>query len=753
MDTRSLFPDEVVVMILRNLSKDDLKNAGLVSKQWQGCANTVRYQQSLQQQLQVLGQSELWHDLNAIVHDQDISPYLKAHQFIRVRPGQSESMTLTAFYRLLKSHFPNRNHVFSSENASIITPDDLQKKARFISEEVAQYHPPTDHRTHQTLADFLRFPEEHQIRQREVFKAYQAIESSFTVMHMMIELWQRAGGNNALHPALIVNPLIMNVAIDIVCDPTLNRLLSAKGLVLLNDLYPPGLISIPCLIESCIKRVVQDHQTPSQATQAINHILSHMQEEDWLAYLTIPGATFELFEDLRLQALMSAIEINHPVILAHCTEVVARRIMKINISYDTCVLIFKSPIMTSHLSDDCLIEFLSKITTEELEAVLTANPALIDRLNFESVKALLVQPQPSEYINILLMQASFLNKLNREEIPQIAKFLLERDARILLQSPAFLNKLDQIAEQYGELARNDFLVSLAEHESFAFSRALVEDDHIFSMLTDEALDRIAQLCILASNALAIRRKQSQKNPPAPTTTSLPAHSAPSTQSQSQQGLSPSTHTTYTTPTAPSTTTRTARAASPIANTMSDDSSDDVDFSDSDDEVFDGLLLAVRAAAITPYREPDVDDDLPPIRSRVLLIIALLCLSIGIAGIGLGIAGCIGMLSAPLSITLLAIGIACVLGSACMLIIDYCKSRTTTSIAPPASSSAASILSALHQTPPIQSERMQHPAIEDAPVRDNQLTCSTIIATHPAMPQDDVAMSTANRRSLGVSACI
>src|SRR3990167_3406751 len=126
----------------------------------------------------------------------------------------------------------------------------------------------------------------------------------------------------------------------------------------------------------------------------------------------------------RVATLMSAVAVDHPIILAHCTEVAALRIMQIAIVNSACVTLLKSSVVVSHLSDTRLVEWATTITTEEFEEVFTANTAFVERFNFELARNFLEKHPRTKNAKSLLIHASFLKRITLTEIPIIAKLLL-----------------------------------------------------------------------------------------------------------------------------------------------------------------------------------------------------------------------------------------------------------------------------------------------------------------------------------------
>ena len=720
-------PNELVVSILEGVLDNDLTEACLVSKQWKRCVDTVCAKR-IQKQLQLLGGSTLWQYLGAIANDEDMLDYLIERQLLRSRPPHLAVVSMCAYSTDLKALFPNRDAVFHSKHGTILTPAYLKTKAQFILESVAQYNPPKPNEVRNDLASFLKFPPEHQVKQQVVIQAYRAMESSFAVMRIMAELWYRAGANHRLEPSQITDPAIMDVAINLLCDPLLNQHLSVEGLMLLNDLYPPGLLlphiyTIPCLVEACINRALTNDPEPSPVTHALNRLLDEMREQDWLDYLTPQVEQDDILQlDKRVIALMHAADVNHPAMLAHCTERVALRMHEIRTVHDTRAAILSSASMVRQLSDACIIKMILEINHEQFEQVITHNAVLLDRFTYAfTLRYLEGNPNPGNSL-ILFMQPSFLSKLHRTEIPLIAKFLISVDGEAWLKSTVFKARLNQMLEQEGQAACSDFLLSLAMHRPLAFESSVVDDADTLQLLSDEALTHFARVNRLTLEELKKRRVNHSKSTP----------SAATNHSQNE----PHDHHRSTMPTAPT--------ASPAASTtrqtrFNDYDSDEEGYEDSDaSSEFDRNLHRRNPFGPTPqpHFEPhysfyinsprDTDDDpSSKKRSRLLLIIASLLLIAGLAGVSFAIAGFVGLFAAPVSIALLVTGVICVIGSACLLIIERHRSRIAMNVvSSSAPSSVANILHTLGDAPVPAARLRNKPA---CPMHSPE--SKTALATH------------------------
>ena len=490
-------PPDVILIILRLLSSQDLHHISWMNRTGHWLANRIR----IERYRSILANSLLWRYLPAMAQDHPeaagvhfIEYYIQG-AYVTVPPERHHLyQSLSSFWATLvgSRRFPK------NWNGTLINDwTELQTMARAIISNL-----PSDCR--QLPANFHLFmnlcsPEYSQEQELALCQRYHALDSLMSTMMLFLRMG----------PIRKYNQEHQDQPLDLIAElinPQHSRWLTGFGLIAL-ECYLPGIFEE--LVREALGIFGRNRERESETDKlkaerrlsGIECLLGRLSEADLLTYISRQNdpprdpnhahlleqlANFDqTFIDSKRRLFMDVIGARYEFLMRKLSETVLFRIERSNRSCfslrELRILpqIIDSPLLLRQFSNEGLVKLLSLVRGKETNVLISNHPCLYPFLTFEVLERWVGLENDRRTAKAILTQEELLATLNHHQIVCIAQYLGSDCFAETLNNPVFLETLKR------DPAGNRLLMQLALLPDLFFDVAIARNPYIASLLTHD----------------------------------------------------------------------------------------------------------------------------------------------------------------------------------------------------------------------------------------------------------------------------
>lgn len=365
------FPYEIMMFIFGNLDLHDLQSIRIVCSVWKVIAEDA-INEKIKQHIAALKGSTLWQYLDAIANNGIIVDYV--NQFMPENTPFLEHLTLATYCQRTDEHWALNDPYWKN-----LTATNMKAQANHILQ--LRHAFPMDETP--TLESFLKLPKNNYVYadlQQDLLQTYQALEASFTMRSLLLNLRSIARPNQW-----------PSTTIELLFDPKF-RWIDGAGLMFLNNNFECYCVHF--LIVTLINKSHDKKLAHPAAMNKYGILLSKLTTADWLNFLTVgyPDKTYfngNFF--IRYEWYLEAIKKGNPIVISSINKVIVKKLLEAFDGGFPCPnlpLLLTTPAALPYINDEDFVKLLVGIDVDTWKIIQTQNPEVVTRWNLKHPQTL-----------------------------------------------------------------------------------------------------------------------------------------------------------------------------------------------------------------------------------------------------------------------------------------------------------------------------------------------------------------------------